>query len=170
MTSDAYADWDALLRRARLGVTPAELHGSIVGFLCGGWGGHSRELLAALALDGGASDDALHALVDRAAGDIATRLRKAEAVEPLLPVAPLAARANAMVDWCRGFLGGLGLTGLLDVADTPPAERELLANLGHIAATHLECNDDDAATLEGLLDFIRAGVRQLYAAHAPGHA
>lgn len=170
MTSDAYADWNAVLRRARLGVTPAELHGSITGFLCAGWGGHSSELLAALALVDGASDAALHTLVDRSAAAIATRLHKGEAVDPWLPAAPLAARANAMVDWCRGFLGGLGLTGLLDAAGQPPAERELLAKLGHIAATHLECTDDDAATLEGLLDFIRTGVGQLYAAHAPGRA
>lgn len=159
-----------LLRQARLGVTPAELHGSITGFLCAGWGGQSHELLTALALDGDAADAALHALVDRSAAAIATRLRAGEAADPLLPAAPLVARANAMVDWCRGFLGGLGLTGLLDAAEQAPAERELLANLGHIAATRLECSEDDAATLDGLLEFIHTAVRQLYAVHAPGRA
>lgn len=170
MTLDAYADWSALLQQARLGVTPAELHGSITGFPCAGWGGPSRELLAALALDGEALGAALHAFIERDAAVIATRLRKGEPVDPLLPAAPLDVRANALVDWCRGFLGGLGLTGLLDAQGQAPAERELLANLGHIAATRLECTEDDTATLDGLLDYVRTGVRQLYAAHAPGHA
>lgn len=168
MTADTYAHWSALLQQARLGVAPAELHGSMTGFLCAGWGGRSQELLAALALDGGAAGDALHALIDRAAVAIAARLRKGEPVEPLLPDGSLTVRANATVDWCRGFLGGLGLTGLLDAAGQAPAERDLLAGFGHIAAMHLECADDDTATLDELLDFIRAGARQLYAAHAPG--
>lgn len=170
MTADTYAHWSGLLQQARLGVTPAELHGSMTGFLCAGWGGRSPELLAALALEAGAADDALHALIDRGAVAIAERLRRGEAVEPLLPDAPLTVRANAMVDWCRGFLGGLGLTGLLAAAGQAPAERDLLAGFGHVAAMHLECADDDTATLDELLDFIRAGVRQLYAAHAPERA
>lgn len=170
MTADTYAHWSGLLQQARLGVTPAELHGSITGFLCAGWGGRSPELLAALALDVGAADAALHALIDRSAVAIAERLRRSEMVEPLLPDAPLRVRANAMVDWCRGFLGGLGLTGLLDAAGQAPAERDLLAGFGHIAAMPVECADDDAAALDELLDYIRAGVRQLYAAHAPGRA
>lgn len=170
MTSDSYADWTALLRQARLGVGAAELHGSMTGFLCAGWGGRSQDLLASLALDDVATDDAVHALIERGAAAIAAHLRKGEPVEPLLPAEPLAARANAMVDWCRGFLGGLGLTGLLDGARQAPAERELLAGFGHIAAMPLECADDDTATLDEVLDFIRTGVRQLYAAHAPGRA
>lgn len=170
MTADTYVHWSGLLRQTRLGVTPAELHGSITGFLCAGWGGRSQELLAALALEADAADDALHALIDRSAMAIAERLRSGQTVELLLPVGPLAVRANAMVDWSRGFLGGLGLTGLLDAADQTPAERDLLARFGHIAAMHLECADDEAAALDELLDFIRAGVRQLYVAHAPGRA
>lgn len=170
MTADTYAHWKTVLQQARLGVAPAELHGSMTGFLCAGWGGGSRELLAALALEAGAADAALHALIDRAAVGIGERLRKGETVQPLLPDEPLAARADAMVDWCRGFLGGLGLTGLMDATAQAPAERDLLAGLGHIAAMHLECTDDDAATLDELLDYVRAAVRQLYAVHAPGHA
>lgn len=170
MTAQTCADWNARLRQARLGVGAAELHGSLTGFLCAGWGGSSHDLLAALALDAGAGDADLHAMVERAATDIAARLRKGEPVELLLPSAPLAARADAMVDWCRGFLGGLGLTGLLDTAAQAPAERELLAGLARIAETHVVCADGDTRALDEVLGFIRAGVRDLYAIHAPGPA
>ncbi|MGH8183933.1 MAG: UPF0149 family protein [Rhodanobacteraceae bacterium] len=171
MTSNTYAEWNAALAQARFGVAPAELHGSVTGFLCAGWTGRSHELLAALALEsetGDATDgDALHALLDRAAADIASRLRSRKPVEILLPAEPLAARADATVDWCRGFLGGLGLTGALEERAGDPAIRELLSDFGHIAATHLACDNDDEAALDEVLDFIREGVAHLHTAFAP---
>jgi uncharacterized protein YgfB (UPF0149 family) len=169
--ADAHANWSAVLARAKLGVAPSELHGSITGFLCAGWGGSPRELLASLALDDAAVDTQaggeLDALLESAAKRIAGCLRAREPVELLLPEGPLAARANATVDWCRGFLGGLGLTGALaEPAKTAPIA-EQLSGLGQIAASHLACDDDDEAALDDVLDFVRGAVAQLYAAFAP---
>jgi uncharacterized protein YgfB (UPF0149 family) len=84
-----------------------------------------------------------------------------------LPEAALAARANAAVDWCRGFLGGLGLTGVLAGPAQAPGVAELLSGLGQIAASHLACDDDDAAALDDVLDFVRDAVARLYATFAP---
>lgn len=171
MTSNSYAEWNAALAQARLGVVPAELHGSVTGFLCAGWAGRGHELLASLALESEADDatagDALHALLERAAANITDRLRRGQPVELLLPAGPLAARTDAAVDWCRGFLGGLGLTGVLEERADDPAIRELLRDFGHIAATHLAVDDDDETTLDEVLDFIREGVAHLHAAFAP---
>lgn len=156
------------LAQARVSTTPAELHGSLTGYLCAGWGGRASELLAALDLEGeGDAIDAVHALVDAAARDLARRLRAREPVEPLLPEAPLTARANALVDWCRGLLGGLGLTGVLAEAMATPGVRELLDDFGHVAAAHVECADDDVAALDDLLAFVREGVARLHAELAP---
>src|SRR6185312_819794 len=116
MATDTYAGWSAAITQAKLGVTPAELHGSITGFLCAGGSGHARELLDSLALEsdaGGAADGDLDRLIEGAATRINDRLRAQEPIELVLPEAPLVARANAAVDWCRGFLGGLGLSGVL---------------------------------------------------------
>lgn len=168
MTPDSYADWNTALAQARLGVGPADLHGSVTGFLCAGWAGRAHELLASLALESETGDaGALHALLDRAAADIARRLRSGTSVEVLLPVEPLAARADAAVDWCRGFLGGLGLTGVLEARAGDPETRDLLRDFGHIAASHLAVEDDDEAALDEVLDFIREGVAHLHATFAP---
>jgi uncharacterized protein YgfB (UPF0149 family) len=170
MAADTYADWNAAIARAKLGVAPAELHGSITGFLCAGWSGHARELLDSLALDGDmgdAADESLDAFIERAAADIESRLRDHGSVRILLPEASLATRANAAVDWCRDFLGGLGLTGALAGPAPTPDVAELLSALGQIAASHLACNDDDAAALEDVLDFVGHAVARLYATFAP---
>lgn len=170
MATDTYAGWNAAITWARLGVAPADLHGSITGFLCTGWSGRARELLDSLALESDADTAAcehLDGFIERGAADIEGRLRAHEPIRILLPEAPLVARANAAVDWCRGFLGGLGLTGAL--AGQPQAAEiaELLSMLERIAASQLACDDEDAAALDDVLDFIRDAVAHLYATFAP---
>lgn len=170
MATDNDAAWRAAITQAKLGVTPAELHGSITGFLCAGWTGRARDLLDSLALESDAGDivagESLDDLIERAAACINSRLRAQEPVELVLPESPLAARANAVVDWCRGFLGGLGLTGVLAGPAQTAEIAELLSGLGQIAASHVACDDDDEAALDDLLDFIRGAVARLQATFA----
>jgi uncharacterized protein YgfB (UPF0149 family) len=170
MQTPGYENLEAALARAKLGVSPADLHGSVTGYLCAGGQGRAHELLAALALEGDEprTDDALHALLDLLSRDISHRLQTGEPVAPLLPSGPLAARAGAMVDWCRGFLGGLALKGELAKAAKLPEVRELLEAFSQIAAMHLSCDDeDDEASLHDVLDFIRSGIARLHAELAP---
>ncbi|HEX5327115.1 MAG TPA: UPF0149 family protein [Acetobacteraceae bacterium] len=169
MTTIAYAKSGAALAQAKLGIGPAELHGSVVGYLCAGWTGSAHELLSALQLesDGAGAVDALHAWLDELVPEVVRELDAGKPITPLLPEAPLSARADAMVDWCRGFLGGLGLTGVLAAAGLAPATRELLDDFGRIASTRIECEDDDDAALAEVLDFIGSGVAHLHAALAP---
>ena len=170
MATDTYADWVAAITRTKLGATPAELHGSIAGFLCAGWSGRAHELLDSLALEGGAGGIAgenLDGLIERAAGHINDRLYAGEPIDLVLPEGPLAARADAVVDWCRGFLGGLGLTGALAGPAQTAEVAGLLSGLGQIAASHLACDDDDGAALDDVLDFVHDAVAHLYAAFSP---
>lgn len=169
MVKIAYPELNAALLGARVGVGATELHGSLTGYLCAGWGGQAHELLAALALESedAAATDALHVLVDRVAVGIAGALRTREPVTPMLPPGTLATRADAMVDWCRGFLGGVGLTGVAAEPQHEPEVRTLLGDFGHIASMHLECDDDDEEALDDVLDFIRTGVARLHALLAP---
>ncbi len=170
METTTYAAFEAVLAPARLGVAPAELHGSLTGYLCAGGTGQAHQSLAALALesnDAGAAGG-LHVLLEDAARAISHRFRGGEAVVLLLPSGPVPARADAMVDWCRGLLGGPGLTGkLAGPAAQAPAVRELLDDLSHVAATRLACSDDDGSELDDVLDFIGRSVAQLHAAFAP---
>jgi uncharacterized protein YgfB (UPF0149 family) len=109
----------------------------------------------------------LESLLDQATADITGRLRSREPIELLLPHAPLAVRANAVVDWCRGFLGGLGLSGVLAGSGSTVEVQELLTDFGRVAAMHLECDDEDEKALDDLLDFVRNGVAHVYALFAP---
>lgn len=164
-----YEVLDAALARAKLGVSPADFHGSVTGYLCAGGHGRAHAILTALALeseDAGAADD-LHVLLDELAAHLSRALRTGEPITPLLPQGPLAARADAMVEWCRGFLGGLALTGALAKGANAPEVRELLADFSQIAAMHLACDDDDEGALDDVLDFIRGGITHLHAALAP---
>ncbi|HJR14554.1 MAG TPA: YecA family protein [Rhodanobacteraceae bacterium] len=169
MTTFTYEAVDAVLTRAKLGMSPDDLHGSVSGYLCAGGRGHAHELLMALALeseDAGAMGE-LHALLDEMAAGISRDLRTGEPITPLMPAGPLGLRADAMVDWCRGFLGGLALTGGFAQAAKAPEVRELLDDFSQIAAMHLACDGDDEAALDDVLDFIRGGVKQLHTALVP---
>lgn len=161
-----WQDWKTAMARARLGISPAELHGSLTGYLCGGWGGDGAALLAALELEGDAAGT-LADLAGRAAAETAGALRAGAPVALVLPAAPIEARANALVEWCRGFLGGLGLTGLLDAGARTGAAGDLLHTLAHIAAAPVACGPGDEAALDEVLAFVQSGVAQLHAALAP---
>jgi uncharacterized protein YgfB (UPF0149 family) len=169
MTTVTWADWSAALARRQLGVTPAELHGSVTGYLCAGRVGGARELLVALALedDDTPAGGCLDAMLDTAASDIRAKLQAGIPVDPLIPDASVSVGAAAMVDWCRGFLGGLGLAGISQTHGQTPEVKQVLADFGHIAATHFASGDDDAASLAEVLDFIRAGVLVLHAHFMP---
>lgn len=168
METATYAAFEAALAPARLGIAPAELHGSLTGYLCAGGVARGHQLLAALALESDGAADTLHVLLEDAARAITHRFRTGEPVVLLLPSGPLPVRADAMVDWCRGFLGGLGLAGKLAApAARSPAVRELLDDLGHVAAKRLACSDDDEPGFDDVLDFIRSSVAQLHAVFAP---
>ncbi|HEY0178591.1 MAG TPA: UPF0149 family protein [Dokdonella sp.] len=160
-----HAELARALRALRLGVDASDLHGSLTGYLCcGGEAGPDDWL------------DALQYEVDApAAGDATLRrlYRVCAAqfagvqvwVDPLLPSGgvPLQQRAEAFVEWCRGFLGGCGLAGAHAAGWSSQAE-EILADFALIAATPFECSrpDEDARALADLVDFVRTGAALLH--------
>jgi uncharacterized protein YgfB (UPF0149 family) len=165
MPEVSYTEFARVVARARLGIEAAELHGSVAGYVCAGGAGNGPSVLRALQLenaDAGALDP-LQALLDGLVAGMSRDLRAGEAVAPLLPGAPLAARADGMVDWCRGFLGGLGLTGVLGGSALDPGTRELLDAFGQIASMRIECDEGDQGALDDVLEFIRGGVLHLHA-------
>src|SRR5690606_26089158 len=58
---------------------------------------------------------------------------------------PLAKRAEALFDWCRGFLGGFGLAH----GDKPLSDEagEALADLGRLAFASVDENESDDESL-----------------------
>jgi uncharacterized protein YgfB (UPF0149 family) len=163
-------DIDALVMRLRLGTQASELHGSLCGFLAGGGALARGTVLASLQLDGEVSSPSVEDLaeLDRLARQSENELIDSElGFELLLPAddRPLAERAEAMVDWCRGFLGGFGLAGTAAHARLSDEAQEILRDLGAVAASSFdfgeESEDEDA--LIDVHEFVRMAAMLLFA-------
>ena len=155
--------------RLRLGTGASELHGSLTGYLAGGGSLRGRSALAVLELDGEAVDAAEQDLeqLQRLARQSQAGLADTElGFEPLLPDddRPLAERAEAMVDWCRGFLGGFGLGGAAAHAPLSEEAQEILRDLGAVAASSFDFgneSEDEDALIE-VHEFVRMAAMLLF--------
>ncbi len=70
-------------------------------------------------------------------------------------------RAEALGNWCSGFLSGLGLGGLPEPGNLPEDVSELLNDLSHISRVDFELDDPDEkelAAFEEVVEYIRVGV------------
>jgi uncharacterized protein YgfB (UPF0149 family) len=176
-TPITHADLAAALSAMRLGVGASELHGSLSGYLCGGGSAGAPTLLSALELEQGAQpDDAGRNLLAELYAETRVQLDDPElGFEPLLPEissqespsmakSSVAERGDALVDWCRGFLGGLGLAGFKARDGLSEEGAEILHDLDAIAASHFSYEDsDDENSLMEVFEFVRIGVLLLYA-------
>jgi uncharacterized protein YgfB (UPF0149 family) len=164
-----YDELDDVIAHLRLAISASELHGSLCGFLAGNGQPGRRPLLEALHLDaGGVTVNA----ADQAALDQLVRQSEDELAdpelgfEPLLPAddRPLSDRADALVDWCRGFLGGFGLGGPDAHARVSDEGKEILRDLGAIASASIDFGDEDEdedALIE-VHEFVRVGAMLLF--------
>ncbi|MGA9343386.1 MAG: UPF0149 family protein [Rhodanobacteraceae bacterium] len=150
------------------GVGASDLHGSLIGYLCGGGNAGAEHWVDALALDLGEPQATRSLLATRLHSECCAELDDPElGFEPLLPnaEAPLASRADALVDWCRGFLGGVGLAGGAAAAAKSADGAEILHDFGDIARSRFETgnSEDDEIALAEVVEFVRIGVLLLYA-------
>jgi uncharacterized protein YgfB (UPF0149 family) len=172
MTAQApigYDELDDLVVHLRLAASASDLHGSLCGFLAGNGQVGRRPLLEVLHLDAGgitvAPDD--QAVLDQLVRQSEAELADPElGFEPLLPAddRPLSERADALVDWCRGFLGGFGLGGPDTLAKVSEEGNEILRDLGAIASASLDFGDEDEdedALIE-VHEFVRMGAMLLF--------
>ena len=165
-----YDRLDTLVRQLRLGTTASELHGSLCGYLAGGGILCAGALFAELQLDGEpATPSALEqATLDTLVSETETALADPEmGFEPLLPAddRPLPERAEALAEWCRGLLGGFGLAGATAHANLSEEAKEMLHDLGAIAASSFaygEQDEDEDALIE-VQEFVRVGAMLLHA-------
>ncbi|BBD80901.1 UPF0149 family protein [Aerosticca soli] len=166
-----YETLEAALRRLRVGVDASEFHGLLSGYIAGGGVPGRQPLLATLELAPEAQAKpapADEALLTRLAGEVERELADSDlGFQPLLPAddRPLDERAEALVAWCRGFLGGFGLAGAKAHAGLDDEAREILRDLGAIAAAELdfgEAGEDEDALIE-ITEFVRMAALLLFA-------
>lgn len=163
--ADLHAALEKTLTRCKAGTGAAELHGSLSGYLCAGGRAHVDDWLECLEITPGAAGATADAALREAFEHAQTQFRSNPAqVEPVLPVAasPAAERAQALVEWCRGFLGGFGLGGFAASARLPAQGEEILADFGMIAATQLEADADDERAFGDVHAFVCTAVALLH--------
>lgn len=171
----SYADIQQALTQSRSLTDAAEAHGTLSGALCAAGGYHLDDWLGEILPDGRASPDAadsLRALYDStssALGD--TEL----AFQPLLPTDDdaLPARTEALGEWCRGFLYGLG-TGRVGNLDSLGEETgEIIRDFTAITQVGVDPDDGDESNEEAyaeLVEFVRVGVQMIFERLAPMRA
>jgi uncharacterized protein YgfB (UPF0149 family) len=165
-SNSAYDAFAALLASTGKAVSPAELHGLLLGRSCAGAGFDSEPWLAdAGELLGDQPQDnirqALIGLQEMVKGELTgTDI----AVVLLLPSdeAPLAVRAAALGQWCQGFIDGFGLT-LQDAALSDEA-MEVLQDLSSIAQVQsaLEETEDGESDYMEVMEYLRVAPLLLY--------
>ena len=165
MSAELHTRVARALTAARCDIGAAECHG----MLCGMLSGPRRfdPLLWVEHLSGGDSAAftvgepraALEALQAQTQGAM---LGEDYAFTLVLPAddAPLPERAAGFAAWCRGFLSGLGLSGIADLEALGEDAREFLADLSRFATLALDApgDEDDERALVELTEFTRMGV------------
>lgn len=89
------------------------------------------------------------------------------AFTPFLPddETDIALRAEAIGRWCQGFLYGMAVRGLKEIADLPADVREILEDFSQISRADHESGDDDEqaeAALVELVEYSRVGVQLIF--------
>jgi yecA family protein len=171
MSSDM-PDYPAIqnaVKELRLPVSAAELHGALSGCLCAGAELTPGNWLA-YALTDAEQENRVVSGSDLARFYFATVAQLAGDVmdfefDLFLPEdeTPVSERGPAMVEWCRGFLGGFGVVPAPSGALSEEAE-EALQDLAKIAASDLnyeETEADEEALIE-VCEYIRVAAVLLY--------
>lgn len=165
-SSSPYTAFATLLASSGHPVSPAELHGLLLGRSCAGAGFDlDAWLVDAAELLGGAPQDnvrqALIGLQEMVKGELCG---DDVTVVLLLPSdeAPLAERAAAIGQWCQGFLGGFGLTAR-DSALSAEA-MEVLQDLSAIAQVQnaLEESEDGENDYMEVMEYLRVAPLLLF--------
>lgn len=150
---------------AALGVDASELHGALSGWLSGGgadapdW---PAQVLADAALPAPERGSALDALRSATAAQLDDRDFEFELLLP--DEAPIAARAEALFGWCRGFLGGFGLASG-DKAALSEEGEEALRDIARLAQADAEFGEDeqeDEDALAEIEEFVRVAALLLH--------
>ncbi|MEM9603949.1 MAG: UPF0149 family protein [Pseudomonadota bacterium] len=168
------ADYAELIQAAdelECNVSVAESHGVLVGLACGeaapGFERWFDELFVVPEDDdalGQRLKGSLRALYDRTLSSLAGDELD---FSPLLPddSSSLIERADALADWCRGYAYALSLSALQPDRVLSEEARELLNDVGAIAAAGHGADDDDAEAEDALIEleeYVRVGVMLVF--------
>lgn len=158
LPASAYSAFATLLANAGQSISPAELHGLLLGRTCAGAGFDADLWLAAAAeLLDVAPDERLRQALLGLQAMLKGELEGGELSLVLLPTdeAPLAERARALGQWCQGFLAGFGLTAR--EGQLSAEANEVLQDLAAIARIEesLEESEDAENDYMEVMEYLR---------------
>lgn len=167
----SHAELASQLLRDSIGVDASELHGVLCGYIAGGGKPSGHDWLANLAVDAPTPLEG-SALTQMQLGSLAQFAGDDYGLTLLLPPddAPLGIRADCVLQWCRGFLGGFGLAGHLDAL--PDNVSEAINDLHRIGSADVSVEDEEAdeEALAEIIEFVRMAalmIHQEMASHEP---
>ena len=165
-STSPYSAFTALLVSSGHTVSPAELHGLLLGRSCAGAGFEiDAWLVDAAELLGAAPQDTVRQALIGLQEMVKSELTSTDVtVVLLLPndEAPLSERAVALGQWCQGFLGGFGLTAR-DSALSAEA-MEVLQDLAAISQVQnaLEESEDGESDYMEVMEYLRVAPLLLF--------
>lgn len=160
----SYDELESVLATADAEADASECHGVLCGMICAAGTVDVTKVLDYLLGEGNAlsavARDCQHFL-ERLYADALLHLNNGEfELQLLLPDdgAPLIDRANALVQWCQGFLFGLGLGGVQGKEGLSGTINEIIRDFYEIAATRYDCETagevDESAYME-IIEYVR---------------
>ncbi len=167
--TDLYSlDYASLSRHITvLAVSPAELHGSLCGYVCAGGSPTANRWLAQLCIDDEGLSAAAHADLESLRSETIALLDDPDLrFQPFLPTGEvdMATRVRTLAEWSTGFLGGFGLSGisqregLSDDAGDALRDMERIAHFGYEAGE----DEEDETAFSEILEYVRVAVLLLH--------
>ena len=158
---------ESALSRVGADMSASECQGMLAGWICAGRNLEREAWLGQLV-----EDEAKGDVLAQEARDTLDALRKAMIVQlnepmlefqPLLPEdeQPLEERVEALAEWCQGFLMGMSLGGLKDVARLPGDAGEAVGDLVQLARAdsyEIEGGEEDEQAYSDLVEYVRTAV------------
>jgi yecA family protein len=161
-------DYEILDHTLKAGSAPlgaAESHGLLCGMLCGGQSVGPGPWIAEVLEDGGraaAECPECRGLLEQLYDWTVTGMGSEDfAFDMLLPedARSLVVRTQAVADWARGFLGGLGLTGAIEQqARLPDEVMEILQDMSEIAKAGSDAEADaevEERAIAEIIEYLR---------------
>ena len=174
MLAATYDEFVRVLRDARALPDPAEAHGTLAGALCSSRDYGLIEWLHEILPEDSPDEEALQSSVLQNVYDSLVRTLAGNDAdfEPLLPDddAPLMVRADALSQWCQGFLYGLGSGPAADPSKVSVEAGEIIRDFTEITHVGVDAGDDteeNEAAFAEVVEFVRVGVQLLFVEFAP---
>lgn len=171
MTLPTFDDTENTLRRANVLADAPEVHGSLSGLLCAGKSTVRNDWIDQTLAEvdpANANVRECRRLLEQLWSETADALRgETLTFQPLLPDddEDLRIRVDALLEWIRGFMLGIGLAEVEDFDKLPPDVSEVLKDFADISRGDLALGDDreeDENAYMELSEYARVGAQLVH--------